>query len=84
MLLYTKSSTVAASAVGPGDFRRQLRTNHRPDEHALMMELAVVRSTLLLMIPVIAMPDKAYSEADRPFGTTTDITNKRRTAAPTD
>ena len=85
MLLHTTFSTVAASAVGLGDFRRQLRTNCRLDAFESMMELAAVRGQLLMMIPVIIMPEKAYSEADMQNGvTTTDITTQRRTTAPTD
>ena len=64
MLLHTILSTVAAFAVGLGDFRRQLRTNYRLDAFESMMELAAVRGQLLVMIPVIIMPEKAYSEAD--------------------
>ena len=37
-----------------------------------MMELAVVIYALLLMILVIAMPEKAYSEADIQNGVTTE------------
>ena len=39
-----------------------------------------------MMIPVITMPEKAYSEADIQIqnGVTTDITTQRRTTAPTD
>jgi len=56
MLLYTKFSTAAASAVGLGDIRRHFHAQYRPDELALEMELAAVSVQLLMMIPVIAMP----------------------------
>ena len=60
VLLYTKLSTVAASAVGFGVIRRHFRAQYRPDEFALTMELAAISVQLMMMIPVIAMPEKAY------------------------
>ena len=76
MLLYTKFSSIAASAGGSGNLQRHFRAQYRPDELALRMELAAVSVQLLMMITVIAVPEKAYSEADMQNGPTTDITTQ--------
>ena len=81
MLLYL----AAASAFGLGDIRRHFRAQYRPEEFALTMELAAVSVQLLMMIPVIAMPEKeAYNLADIQKGVTTNFTTQQRTTAPTD